>query len=347
MGFLLRIFPAGDGDCFVCEFNVGGKPFRLMVDGGVGSTFERHTKGYLNDLEDVIDLAVVTHIDDDHIAGMIKILEDPVAWKKIKSIWFNGYIHLPTRAGAQSFSVGQGESLAKLIAKRQIPWNEHFGHGAVKINDDGSPRVIELGANAKITILSPGLPQLTKLKRDWDAGLVKLEAKVQKKLEKKRVRQTFNSINVDALSEPCHYAQDTSSTNASSIAFLLEVDNCTILFAADALAEVICASWLTGKNGAKEIDVFKVSHHGSAKNTNQDLLRLFPAKKYVISTSGEVHSLPDNATLARIVTQGGPNPILVFNHSNAITSVWTDPSVSNERHTAQHAKENEVLEIRP
>ncbi|MEW7848456.1 MBL fold metallo-hydrolase [Massilia aurea] len=346
MAVLLKIFQAGDGDCLVCEFDNGGKLFRLMVDGGVGSTFDRYTKAWLEALDGEVDLAVVTHIDDDHIGGMIAILNDAEARKKIKSIWFNGYKHLPVRSGTQSFSVGQGESLTKLIEESDIPWNEHFGYEAVNINKDGSPRVIDLSFAAKISILSPGIPELTQLKKAWDDGLVILEARAQAKLNKKKGRQSFGGINIDALADPLLYKKDKSPTNASSIAFLLEVGEHGILFAGDALAEVICESWIAGKNGVRPIDIFKVSHHGSAKNTNEDLLHLFPAPKYVISTSGEVHPLPDNATLARIITQGHPNPLLIFNHTNSITSVWSDTSVSNERHTAQYAKAGEVLEIR-
>lgn len=345
MGLLLKIFPAGDGDCFVCEFDVDGKPFRLMVDGGVSKTYEKQTKTWLKNLNGDVDLAVVTHIDDDHIGGMVSILSDDDTHAKIKAILFNGYKHLPTPVKGQSFGVKKAEELTALIEQRKIPWNELFNRDAVKVNDDGSARIVPLGANAALTILSPGVPELIDLRRDWDDGLVELERRSQAKAEKSRLRQTFGGINIAALAKKELYSMDRSSTNASSIAFLLNAGGSKILFAGDALAEVMCASWSSAGYDVQDIDIFKVSHHGSSKNTTEELLRLFPANRYVISTSGEGHSHPDSETLARIITYGKANPVFIFNYKNAITSVWSDESVSNYRHTSQYATNDEVIEI--
>lgn len=344
MGLLLRIIPAGDGDCFICEFEIEGKPFRLLIDGGTGPTFEAHLKSLLkNPAFGGIDLAIVTHIDDDHIAGMIELLSDSDASTRIKSIWFNGYKHLPTSPGKQTFSVPQGDALSKLIVARGIPWNEHFGNAAVSLNDDGTPRIVSLGKEATITILSPGTKELSRLKQKWETDWRTIAAKQIAKAAG-RSRQSFAPMDIDKLAHADLYEKDGSRTNASSIAFLLEVEGKSIFFGADALPEVICEAWAKGQYASRKVDVFKVSHHGSSKNTNADLLAIFPAPRYVISTSGQSHDHPDHESIARIIKHGN-NPKLIFNFTNAFTSVWADPQVSKRRHTAELGDGESIIDI--
>lgn len=345
MGILLRIIPAGDGDCFICEFNIEGKPFRLLIDGGTGPTFETHLRPLLkNPAFGEIDLAIVTHIDDDHIAGMIGLLSDGNASTRIKSIWFNGYKHLPASPTKQAFSVPQGDALSKLIVERGIPWNAHFGDNAVSLSDDGTPRIVPLGKDVAITILSPGGKELSRLKQKWDTEWRAVAAKQAAKVASGS-RQTFAPVDIDKLADPSLYQKDGSRTNASSIAFLLEVEGNNIFFGADALPEVICEAWAKTKNAPRKVDVFKVSHHGSTKNTNAGLLAIFPAPCYVISTSGQLHDHPDREAIARIIKHGN-KPKLIFNFTNALNSIWADPQVSKRRHTAEFGDGERIIEIK-
>jgi beta-lactamase superfamily II metal-dependent hydrolase len=343
MGLLLRIIPAGDGDCFICEFDVDGDPFRLLIDGGTGPTFSAHLKSILNDPAfGVINLAIVTHIDDDHIAGMIQLLSDPIASTKIKNIWFNGYRHLPASTIKQKFSVPQGDALSKIIDKLNIPWNANFKN-AVSLNDDGTPRVVPLGEGSSITILSPGEHELLRLKQKWETDLKTIAAKQVAKAAVK-ARQTYAPLNIEQLANPDLYEKDGSRTNASSIAFLLKVGDFRIFFGADALPEVICNAWAKAEYPPQKVDVFKVPHHGSSNNINDDLLKIFPATTYVISTSGVLHDHPSREAVARII-KNGTKPKLIFNFTNSLNSVWADPRVSNGRHTAQHGDGESIIEI--
>lgn len=351
----LKVIPAGDGDCFLCELNNDGIPYRILIDGGVESTFAEQLRPLFDDPAFEIDLVIVTHVDDDHIAGIIALLKDPTASKRIKSIWFNGYKHFPASTPGQTFGVEQGDTLSKLIEGLQIPWNKPFGGGAVALNPDGSPQLVSLGANTTVTIVSPGTPELLRLKTRWEKEWKRIAlrdaAKAAEAAAKaaaraaRGTRQTFAPLDIDELADPALYTKDKSVTNASSIAFLLEADGKSIFFSADAIPETVCSAWEKGANAPREVDIFKVSHHGSLKNTNAQLLSLFPSTRYVISTSGESHDHPDRESVARIIKHSRTSPKIYFNFYNKHTSIWADPDVSNRQHTAEHGNGHDFVEI--
>jgi hypothetical protein len=76
----LKVFFAGDGDCLLLT---SGDGRHVLVDGGRRGSFERQTRPLLLDMAaggTAIELVVVSHIDADHISGVISLLEDVAAW---------------------------------------------------------------------------------------------------------------------------------------------------------------------------------------------------------------------------------------------------------------------------
>lgn len=71
----LHVFDAADGDCMVLESGDG----RLMlIDGGRSGSFTANTAGFLAELEAEgreLDVVCVSHIDADHITGVLKLLD--------------------------------------------------------------------------------------------------------------------------------------------------------------------------------------------------------------------------------------------------------------------------------
>jgi len=79
----LTLFHAGDGDCLLLT-SKGKKPKRVLVDGGRSGSFEEHTRPALAALQaagQALDVVYVSHIDDDHITGVLRLVEDIVAWR--------------------------------------------------------------------------------------------------------------------------------------------------------------------------------------------------------------------------------------------------------------------------
>jgi len=76
----LKVFFASDGDCLLLT---SGDGRHVLVDGGRRGSFEQQTRPLLLDMagsKSAIELVVVSHIDADHISGVISLLEDVAAW---------------------------------------------------------------------------------------------------------------------------------------------------------------------------------------------------------------------------------------------------------------------------
>ena len=90
------ILPALNGDCILVEFQPS---HYILIDGGYVDTYENYLFPTLKELEaqgGKLDVVVVTHIDGDHISGIIRLLEDmPIG---IGEIWYNGYRHIQSVA---------------------------------------------------------------------------------------------------------------------------------------------------------------------------------------------------------------------------------------------------------
>lgn len=72
----IRTFQSGCGDCIflILEDGMSGESFHIMIDCGV---FTAEIKMFVvQKLELRLDLLIVTHYDDDHIAGIIKMLSE-------------------------------------------------------------------------------------------------------------------------------------------------------------------------------------------------------------------------------------------------------------------------------
>jgi hypothetical protein len=108
----LQMLPAGCGDCLWLEYGKGAAKRYVIIDGGLTDTATalrqridkaRRERG-VDTLE--IELLVVTHIDNDHILGIIDLLKEETPGLRVKDIWFNGRPQLmglptPPRSGRQ------------------------------------------------------------------------------------------------------------------------------------------------------------------------------------------------------------------------------------------------------
>ena len=77
----LTIFQADKGDSILFTGNDGK---HMLVDGGLVNAYETHISPALNGIaekNEEIDLVCVSHIDADHIAGILKMLDDLVDWR--------------------------------------------------------------------------------------------------------------------------------------------------------------------------------------------------------------------------------------------------------------------------
>lgn len=128
----IRLFQSAHGDCLLLD---GSDGTRVLSDGGIKGSFREHVLPRLaNDGLD-IDLLCVSHIDQDHIGGVLAYLENMVDWRVfhhrqsnnrpasepdepelpgITEIWHNAFFDTRTknRGAIERFLALSGEALS-------------------------------------------------------------------------------------------------------------------------------------------------------------------------------------------------------------------------------------------
>jgi hypothetical protein len=340
----IEVLPARLGDCLLVECHrKDGPPWRMLVDGGPPDTWpilEARLRKLGPDNRH-LDVAVITHIDSDHIGGMIPFLLSDLA-RDVGDFWFNGRTHLP--GASRTRSIDQGESVvAALLGSSNdlagvggvaagsggtaLPWNEAFDRGPIDTGDEGG--FIEVGVpdGPTITVLSPTTKRLTNLAAKWSEAIEEARRGPDREVEPD-VLEPLDDLRRIADQKT---AKDASIPNGSSIALLIEHRGASAVLGADAFGGVLGAGLhgLAQARGrdAVQVDAFKLPHHGSQGNVLSPLLAAAPASHYLVSSNGDIFHHPDDAALARVVLGAPPGPTLWFNYRNPRTERWADPQL--------------------
>lgn len=201
----LKMYPAKSGDAFLIRENAS-KPTAILIDGGYASTFQECIFPDLTNLARLgysLDLVVATHIDADHIAGLLaffKINGNSEAPKiiQVKDVWHNSLRTLAVTTAADSnmtpddedllveirrrgypipaesmvdpveISARQGSSLAALLLGGGYRWNT--GDGTRSINSTDT-RLFELRPGVRLRVICPPVARLEQLHRCWIAEM--------------------------------------------------------------------------------------------------------------------------------------------------------------------------------
>ena len=121
---------------------------------------------------------------------------------------------------------------------------------------------------------------------------------------------------------------DKSVPNLSSIQLLVTGSGKTLLLTGDGrgdhLLEALNEAGLLDEDGAIEVDLLKVPHHGSDRNVTRRFFEQVRARTYVISANGK-HGNPDLPTLEWIIASAAeaPDPItiVVTNQTKSVDQV--------------------------
>ncbi|MDR7052904.1 hypothetical protein J2W70_000248 [Pseudomonas koreensis] len=160
----LRMYPAGNGDAFL----ISASGANVLIDAGYAQTFDDYIARDLLDLVnrgEQLDLVIASHIDSDHISGLIRLLSlngsiSAPQIAPIRDIWHNSLRSLttehltkmsdsdrdilnalcrrghpsPVKAPGADFgeiSARQGSSLASLIHEGGYRWNFNDGTASI------------------------------------------------------------------------------------------------------------------------------------------------------------------------------------------------------------------------
>lgn len=322
--FTVTALPASYGDCLWIEYGDAQAPNVILIDAGPSAPPQLRVRlEQLAARRGMLELVVVTHVDADHIAGMLTLLEHNFYGVPVRDFWFNGLRHLP----GESFGERQGEKLTELILKKAVPWNGQVSNGGLSVTDAECP-AFDLPGGSRISLLSPDAGQLARLKKSWhdvcgEADLYEGVAAVSQPLEVEG-RESFGAGNtIDALAETiCR--EDNAVANGSSIAFILEYQGRRVLFGADAYPSRLLTS-LTALLGAAphQFDLVKLPHHGSENNVSKELIAALQCPRYLFSSNGAKFKHPAPQAVSRVIKYGN-NPELLFNYRSEFNSVWDD-----------------------
>jgi hypothetical protein len=180
--FRIEMLPAAHGDCLWIEYGAGDDVHRILIDGGPGHTYPALRERILHLSPDRrrFDLLIITHIDADHIEGVVRLLLDAEALGcDFDRIWFNGREQLnrvPDIAG-RPLGATQGEYLSLLIAD----YEERTGRSVLNAGLPDAVAVIDrrreslpavpLPGDCRLTLLSPDVDRLLDLKDRWEEEL--------------------------------------------------------------------------------------------------------------------------------------------------------------------------------
>ncbi|BCE03460.1 AVAST type 1 anti-phage system MBL fold metallo-hydrolase Avs1a [Marinicellulosiphila megalodicopiae] len=196
------MYPAENGDSFLLCAN----GINILVDGGYARTFDNYI---LNDLKilntngESLDLLITTHIDADHIGGIVQLLSmngssDESKIIPIRNIWHNSLrsltsrneLNIPFQPGdlevlnaikrrghpvltiqtdeiLKEISAKQGSTLASLIHSGGYSWNGSDGAKAISFESNQN-------ANLKgglVNVITPSKLRLNKLLKFWQKNI--------------------------------------------------------------------------------------------------------------------------------------------------------------------------------
>ncbi|WP_295419779.1 MBL fold metallo-hydrolase [Sulfurovum sp.] len=353
----IECIQAAQGDCIWVEYGKDQDSLhRILIDGGTSDTYKRLKKRIkkLKPNERHFDLLVITHIDADHIAGILKLFEKDGLGITFSDIWFNGYKHL---GKSRIKGVVQGELLSDYLEQPHLNWNKAFKGKAVSVDKRKKFKSIKLPGGMKLTLFSPTQKALSDLKPHWFKEAKKAGLLVDNKLPYKKDLDTCPSRSkrlsrrmlpdIDALAKTS-FEPDSSLTNGSSIAFLAEYAGKKMLFTGDAYATILLDSIQRYLPECEPLylDLFKIPHHGSDGNISKKLLERIRCSTYLVSTNGAYHKHPDKIAIARIIKYGGHKPDLYFNYLSKYNEIWSNTALQEKYQYNAHYPTDEQTSIK-
>jgi len=336
----LRLLQANNGDAIHLKFRDElGTPCNILIDGGTSDTYilkNKKNKIQSGNLkitveqikanEEFIDLLILTHVDDDHIGGILKwFAQDSQAKDLVRKVWFNSgrlifeyfqqkeipeNLLIIKNDHSQNTSIAQGVIFEDYIEEKNI-WDKRIIKSKNEINLLG----------LKFIILSPSEKQLKMLLTKWE--------KESPIVNTSRINDY--SVSLSELITLDVYSEDSSIHNGSSIAFIVENLDKRLLFLGDAHPQTIIDSLMNLGYSAQnplKVDFVKISHHGSKANTNYDLLNLIESENFLISSDGSKHNLPDKQCLARIINSK-KKVNLYFNYLDLASQIFSKQDVKD------------------
>jgi hypothetical protein len=331
MLFTLEALKASYGDALLLHFGDPKAPNLAVIDGGPRGVYPSVLKPRLHQLMEhkrrlrdgqlPIRLLMVSHIDDDHVNGLLAMANELADTPgkppfQVESLWHNSFDDLLGNQGQELAaslapfvksvlttgtipvtaplknphaalvlaSVKQGRDLRN--AAKRLGWdiNKEFGGKLVRLPQEGV-RTVPIVEGMTLTPLGPREGHVAALQAAWDQELQRM------------------GVAVEAV-RAAEYA-DRSVFNLSSIVVLAEMPGTDgrprrMLLTGDARGDHIIKGLESAglmEHGTCHVDLLKLPHHGSDRNVEPAFFETVTADHYLVSSNGDKFDNPDKATL--------------------------------------------------
>ena len=347
----IHFFSIGNGDAIMIQTASSN----ILIDAGKERNKMRYNKmrneviSLLNNGDNNnIDLAIITHSDDDHIGGFLNMAADDKIAPLIKKYIFHSEKNIsnylkeeylnkekyPINAssnGTVKSSYRQDLELTKLLQGSR-KWDEkiHLAGDKIECNE------------ITLTVLSPTIKKLKLLHDYWKIKKEEYSKKdgTVKSSSQKCTFDYDNKFN-DFDFYSIELTEDNSPVNGASIAFVYEDNYIKGLFLSDAHPSVIVQSLKTHvqvDNDPIKFDFVKLSHHASKNNLTQELLDIIDCKNFIINANANnTHCHPNKQTLAMIIQHyGEANVKFFFSEENPqLKKIFSNEDFSNVEYPNQ------------
>jgi hypothetical protein len=390
MIFSLDVCRARKGDCLLLHFGSKNTPGLVMIDGGPRNVYTPHLKPRLQqiraarDLTDQqalnVDLLMVSHVDDDHIQGILELTKEMVETQdkhrplplNVLGFWHNSFDAIIgsepeelTAAFRKQF--GQASLSGGLPNNATLDEDVEFPDGRPDdgiINDNLKVLAsIEQGFRLRTDAKKLGFP----LNEDFGGKLIiaaadgedievgeglmfKVVGPMQPELAAlhKKHQAWLKELKEKGKSPPAALAAyvDKSVPNLSSIVVLAKAGGQRMLLTGDARGDKILQGLQFvgelggGKESTMAVDLLKVPHHGSANNLDNDFFERIIARHYVFSGNGE-HGNPERESLQMLLEARGEDDDFTIHLTYPIDELDVEREIDWKKEQAKEKKRKE------
>lgn len=307
----ISLLPAEHGDCIF----VSAENYNILIDGGIVQTYQnlhdrrnpdKPLKLLINKLHEEnkhIDLLVITHVDDDHIGGIIEWFEDEFPEEGfIREIWMNDDVVLSDKSCLRN-SPTQAGKLIELWRTKGRSYSNNIVQGD---EYDRGP--------FHFKVLAP-LPK-------YRNGIAE---RISASLQNTGTGNGKDSASLkDLIAQPWKNGTLTKE-NRASIAFELSTtDNNKVLLLGDAHIKDIMDGlryFYPKQETPISYNAIKLSHHGSKNNFCPAFIQMVHTDTFLVSTNGDVFRHPDKEVIAQIICN--TDSTIGFNYGERMKELFT------------------------
>lgn len=322
--FTLEPLKARHGDCLLLHYGPASQPRTVVIDGGPSQVYGPFLKKRLGELQAArpgggfrIELMMVSHIDEDHVLGLTEFTgawrdakRDGAPWPwEVDELWHNTFERIAggdPNAVQASVTASIGGAFAQLDADAESPEAHAALHVLASVGQASTLRndAEFLGIPCNTGFDGLVLPPADRQAIDFDGGFaLHVVGPLPDQIDALRARFARELPRGPAASLAAY--TDDSVPNLSSIVVLASYGGKSILLTGDARGDYILQGLaqqnLLDAQGKLHVDILKLQHHGSDRNTEAGFFKAVTADTYVASANGTYEN-PDRKTFEMLTS---------------------------------------------